>query len=106
MLAERIGTHVHVRRIRVGLPGRLIVDGLQIYDQRDSLMLHVPRVAAKVDVTPLLEKQICISNAQLFGARATLYHAVPDSAPNWQFLILAHQPTYRVSSGPAMSGEI
>ena len=87
MLAERIGTHVHVRRIRVGLPGRLIVDGLQIYDQRDSLMLHVPRVAAKVDVTPLFEKQICISNAQLFGARATLYHAVPDSAPNWQFLI-------------------
>ena len=100
MLAERIGTHVHVRRIRVGLPGRLIVDGLQIYDQRDSLMLHVPRVAAKVDVTPLFEKQICISNAQLFGARATLYHAVPDSAPNWQFLIDAFSNPSDTTSSP------
>lgn len=87
MIAERIHTRVSIRRIRVGLPGRLIVDGLQVYDRRDSLMLHVPRVAAKVDITPLVDKQICINNAQLFGARATLYHAVPDSAPNWQFLI-------------------
>ena len=76
------------------------MDGLQIYDQRDSLMLHVPRVAAKVDVTPLLEKQICISNAQLFGARATLYHAVPDSAPNWQFLIDAFSNPSDTTSSP------
>ena len=82
MLAERVGTRVDVRRVRVGLPGRLIVDGLQVYDRRDSLMLHVPRAAAKLDITPLFDHRVCISNAQLFGARATLYHAVPDSAPN------------------------
>lgn len=87
MLEERIGTRVRVQRVRMGLPGRLIVDGLQVYDRRDSLMLHVPRVAAKLDIAPLLEHRICISNAQLFGARAVLYHSVPDSAGNWQFLV-------------------
>lgn len=86
MLEERIGTRVIVRRVRMGLPGRVIVDGLQIYDRRDTLMLHVPRVAAKVELTPLLEHRICIGNAQLFGAKAVLYHATPDSAANWQFL--------------------
>ena len=93
-LAERMGTRVHVQRVRLGLPGRLIVDGLQVYDRRDSLMLHVPRVAAKIEVTPLFEHHICISNAQLFGARALLYHAVPDSAPNWQFLVDAFSPPH------------
>lgn len=86
MLEERIGTRVVVRRVRMGLPGRIIVDGLQIFDRRDTLMLHVPRVAAKVDITPLLDHRIRIGNAQLFGARAVLYHAAPDSAGNWQFL--------------------
>ena len=100
MLAERVGTRVDVRRVRVGLPGRLIVDGLQVYDRRDSLMLHVPRAAAKLDITPLFDHRVCISNAQLFGARATLYHAVPDSAPNWQFLIDAFSNPNDTSSSP------
>lgn len=86
LLEERIGTHVSVKRVRVGLPGRIIVDGLQIYDHRDTLMLHVPRVAAKMNLMPLLERRIRFGNVQLFGAKAVLYHAVPDSASNWQFL--------------------
>ena len=100
MLAERVGTRVRVQRIRAGLPGRLIVDGLQVYDQRDSLMLHVPRVAAKLDVMPLLEHRISISNAQLFGARAILYQAAPDSAPNWQFLVDALSNPNDTTSSP------
>ncbi len=99
-LAERTGTRVLVQRVRVGLPGRLIVDGLQVYDRSDTLMLYVPRVAAKLDIAPLLEKRICISNAQLFGARAVLYHAVPDSAPNWQFLIDAFSNPHDTTSSP------
>lgn len=86
LLEERISTHVSVKRVRVGLPGRIIVDGLQIYDHRDTLMLHVPRVAAKMNLMPLLERRIRLGNVQLFGAKAVLYHAVPDSASNWQFL--------------------
>lgn len=53
-----------------------------------------------MDIIPLLDKKIHISNAQLFGAKGTFYHAVPDSAPNWQFLVDALRNPNDTTSSP------
>lgn len=66
--------------------GRVILDNVRLYDQRDTLMLQASRIAAKVNLLPLVEKKIRIDNAQLIGMQATLYKD-GDAPCNFQFLI-------------------
>ena len=49
-------------------------------------MLQASRIAAKVDLMPLIEKKIRISGAQLIGAKAKIYKD-GDQPFNFQFLI-------------------
>lgn len=66
--------------------GHIILDNVKLYDQRDTLMLQASRIAAKVDLMPLVEKKIRISGAQLIGAKAKLYKDGDDPF-NFQFLM-------------------
>lgn len=86
-LSERLQARISVERVKVGLWNRLIADGLQLYDQNDTLMLQVSRVAAKLELIPLLEHKIHINNAQLFGAKAVIYQPEENAPYNFQFVI-------------------
>ena len=86
MLAGKIGSSVSVGSLRVSLLGRVILDNVQLYDRRDTLMLQSSRIAAKVDLMPLLEKRIRVSGAQLIGTRVRLYKD-GDEPCNFQFLV-------------------
>lgn len=50
-------------------------------------MLHVSRLAAKLEIIPLLDGKISIANAQLFGTEAYLYQRSAQEKPNFQFII-------------------
>lgn len=78
---------ISVGRIQLGIWNRIIIDDITLRDEQDSLMLHASRLAAKFNVTPLLEGKISIANAQLFGTRIHLYQESPQSRPNFQFLL-------------------
>ena len=86
-VAEKLGTSVRVARIDVGFFNRLVVDGLQIDDQQRQPMLQATRVAAKVDLLSLLQGQVRVSSAQLFGLDARLYQKTADAQPNFQFAL-------------------
>ena len=66
--------------------GRVVLDNVKLYDRQDTLMLQASRIAAKVDLMPLIEKKIRISGAQLIGAKAKIYKD-GDQPFNFQFLI-------------------
>ena len=85
-LATMLGTKVEIGKLRIGLLGRVVLDDIRLYDQRDSLMLEASRLAAKVDIMPLLERRIRIDNGQLFSAHAVIYKD-GEEAPNFQFLV-------------------
>lgn len=87
-LGEKLGTRVAVGRIYIGLPNRIIVDDLEIYDQKGKQMLCATRAAAKIDYGELVSKgRICVSSAQLFGMRGTFYKENADAAANFQFAL-------------------
>lgn len=86
-LAEKLQTKVEIERIKLGIFNRVIVDGVKLYDKQDTLMLDIARLAAKVEILPLLKHKIRIDNAQLFGAKATLYKPSEDEAANFQFVL-------------------
>ena len=88
-LSQKIQSEVQIGSIHPGFPNRLIADDIRIYDQQDTLMLQVNRLAAKVEVLPLLQRRIRIRNAQLFGATATLYKPSENEPENFRFLLEA-----------------
>lgn len=79
--------HIHIGKVRLGLWNRIIIDDIKLIDRDGGRMLHVSRLAAKVDIMPLFEGKISIANGQLFGAQADLYQKTPEGDPNFQFII-------------------
>ena len=86
-LSDKLGTHVSVGRIDIGLLNRIILDDVSILDQQNKQMLSVSRLSASIDLLPLTEGKIRISSAQLFGAHAKFYQNDLLSKPNFQFVI-------------------
>ncbi|MBR1498133.1 MAG: translocation/assembly module TamB domain-containing protein [Bacteroidaceae bacterium] len=97
LLAEKTGSKVSIGTLRLNMLGRVILDNVRLYDQRDTLMLQASRIAAKVNLLPLVEKKIRIDNAQLIGMHATLYKD-GDAPCNFQFLVDAFSSTDTTST--------
>lgn len=85
-LEEKVGSRVSINNLKLNMLGRIVLDNVKIYDQRDTLMLQASRIAAKVDLMPLIEKKIRISGAQLIGAKAKIYKD-GDEPFNFQYFV-------------------
>lgn len=87
-LEDRLGTRINVSRIDLGFLNRVIIDGVDIYDQKGHKMLSASRLAAKINYYELLRNgRIFISSAQLFGMNGSFYRDDSLSKPNYQFLL-------------------
>ena len=86
ILTGQLKSKVEIGSINLGLLNRIIVNDMTIYEPTGKQMAHVARVSASIDLLSLLAGRIDIGTAQLFGTKATLYKATPDSEPNFQFL--------------------
>ena len=96
-LSEKIKSEANIKRLRLNMLGRVVLDSVTLRDQQDTLMLRASRIAAKVDFMPLLEKKIRISGAQLIGAKARIYKD-GDRPFNFQFLVDAFSSEDTTSS--------
>lgn len=85
-LSDKLGARVSVGRVDLGFLNRLIIDDVVLLDQQGDSMLVASRLAAHVDVLPLLQGQVSVSSVQLFSARADLYR-LPDGKMNFQFVV-------------------
>lgn len=91
LLTEKLDTKVQIDSVSVGL---LTLDaklyGLMVEDRQHRKMLQIEQLMADVDVWPLLEREVRISEVKVKGIRAELYkipHDSIDSVANYQFLI-------------------
>jgi len=50
-------------------------------------MLAASRLSAKIDIGPLLQGDISVSSAQIFGMQAILYKENENAKPNYQFVL-------------------
>ncbi len=86
-LSTQLQTDVSVGRIDLGLFNRLIIDDVNISDQRRQPLLHARRLSAKVALLPLFNGRIDISSAQLLGAELFLRRDSAAACPNYQFIV-------------------
>lgn len=87
VLEKELGTRVSIGKVEIGLLNRIIIDEVSIYDKSDKEMFRSTRLAAKVDLSPLLHDEISISSAQIFGMKAVLYRQNEKAPYNFQFVI-------------------
>lgn len=87
VLEDKINSKVRIESVKLGIMGRVILDGVEVYDQQDTLMLDVSRLAAKMDFAYLLNKKVRINNAQLIGARIRIYQPSEQEPLNIKYLI-------------------
>ena len=88
IIADKLNTKVSVGRVYLGFLNRIIIDDLELYDQKSELMLRSTRVAAKIEYSKLISnKRIYISSAQVFGLRGVFYKKDRHTAANFQFVL-------------------
>lgn len=87
-LEKKLNTKVSLGRIDLGFLNRIIIDELEIYDQKSKMMIRTSRTAAKIDYYQLVKNgRICISSAQIFGFNGRFYKKDALSKPNYQFIL-------------------
>ena len=87
LLSEQIGSKVTIGSVNLGFLNRIVLNDLTLYEPNGKKMASIARASASIDLPALLSNRVDISTAQLFGTKATLYKATPDSPPNFQFII-------------------
>ena len=86
-IGETIGSRVEIERVDLGFLNRIVVDGLEVYDQNKERLLKSSRVSVKIDLIDLMSGKINLTSAQLFGLDANIYKNKPDDAFNFQFIV-------------------
>lgn len=87
VLSNKLGTSVYVGRVDLGFANKLIIDEVQIADQKGKQMLRAARLSAKMDMLQLLRGRIVITSSQFFGTKVNLYKEDAKSPLNCQFII-------------------
>ena len=91
-LKEALRTELSVGRISFGLFNRIIIDGLSVCDRSGKEAISVSRLSVKMEIAPLLQGKVSISNVQLFGFRIAVTQDDRQSDPNILFIIEAFRP--------------
>ncbi|MGL5980455.1 MAG: translocation/assembly module TamB domain-containing protein [Phocaeicola sp.] len=91
-LKQLLQTEVSIGNVQLGLLNRLILEDVVLKDQQSQEMIKVTRLAAKFEITPLLNHQIIVNSLQLFNFNISLRKEEVNSTPNYQFVLDALAP--------------
>ena len=99
-IGHKLGTRVSVGRIDLGFFNRLIIDGIDIHDQKGDTLLAATRLSVKISPYELTRGHIVITSFQLFGMKANVYRDPCTQSYNYQFAIDSLQSKDKGPSAP------
>lgn len=86
-LSALLQTKVEIGRIDLGIFNQLIIENIDIEDQLQKPLLHIDKLAASLELLPLLHQEIRIHTGQIFRLKANLYQEMENNPTNFQFII-------------------
>ncbi len=86
-LQNKFGTKTSIGNVNLSFLNRIIIDDFTMNDKSGRKMLHAARLSVSVNPLELLNGNIEISAAQIFGVKAAAYKVNEKAQPNYQFLI-------------------
>lgn len=87
MLSAKLGTQVSIRGVSIGLLNRVDVDSILVMDQSGQPMLCARHLGVRLEMMPLLRKELVVKHAGLYDCKVRLYRATDGAKPNYQFLL-------------------
>ncbi len=87
ILSEELQTKVQIGRARIGILNRVVLDDVLVQDLSEDTLLSATRLSVKISLEDLLDDQIHIVSAQLFGFAIHLTKPSPDEPYNFQFIV-------------------
>ncbi len=101
MLSEKLQTKVAIDRVKVDLFAQSFdLHGLMVEDRQQRKMLAIDLVKAEADLWQLLNDEVKIDGARIYGLRAELHHEDTDSVANYQFVIDAFRKDKKTDKKP------
>lgn len=89
LLQDKLQADVSIEKVEFGLFNRLTFHGVCIEDLTGKQMLEASMLSVKIEVLPLLSKEISLRTVSLLDGKFHLYKEQEDAAPNFQFVIEA-----------------
>ncbi len=87
-LQEKIKTPVRIDRIEIGLPKKVIVEGIYLQDQKGDTLIHGEKIAVDISLFKLLSSEVEINSVDLRGINANVSRS-KDSIFNFDYIIKA-----------------
>ncbi len=87
MLSEKVHSRVSIGTVEVGLFNRIVLNDVQIDDQRLKPLLRARRMTAKISLRSLFSGPLTIRSVSLLDGSVNLYKPAPDAPLNCQYLI-------------------
>ena len=87
-LSDVMHTKVTVGKVNVGWLNRIVVNRIEVFDQRNKSLLAARRLAVRVDLYSLIaEGRIVVNSAQIIGADIRVEKPSADENSNIQFVL-------------------
>lgn len=88
MLEKKLGTEVRLDSVSVSMARReLVLYGFTVEDRQKVPMLAVDTLRARMQLLPLLHRNVEITEVSLHGVKAVFYKNRRDTAANYQFAV-------------------
>lgn len=87
-LEEKIGTEVQIGRIEIGLPKKVIIEGVYFQSQQGDTLLAGEKLAVDISLFKLLSNEVEVNSLQLKGIVANVKRN-KDSVFNFDYIINA-----------------
>ena len=87
-LEGKIGTPVRIDRIEIGLPKKVIIEGIFLQDQKGDTLIMADKIAVDISLLKLISNEVEINSVHLTGINANVVRN-KDSIFNFDYIIKA-----------------
>ena len=88
MLQEKLQTEVTAESVDISLFGQdVTLKGVTVKDRQDVDMFKLEQLGVDLDLWSLLNHEVKVKDARVRGLKANVYQVMPDSVPNFQFIV-------------------
>jgi hypothetical protein len=88
-LEKKLGTEVHVDRLSITFPKKIVLEGVYFADQNKDTLIAGEKLTVDIAMFKLLKSKVEINDVELTGIRANIYRKGTDSFFNYDYIVKA-----------------
>lgn len=91
-LEKKLQTRVAIDRIHIGIPNKVLLEGVYLEDRQKDTLLSGGRISANLNMFKLINSNVEINELEIENVTAKIKRVLPDTVYNFQFIVDAFTP--------------